>query len=106
MQGISHGQLGAILCYEAGIGLRTGCFCAQPYVRQLLGENEELKNLKDYKAKNIDKLPGMVRISLAAYNNYEEIDRLVDWLKKDRQQQKILFKTICLLPAKLLIPAS
>ena len=92
MQGISHGQLGAILCYEAGIGLRTGCFCAQPYVRQLLGEKEELKKLKDYQAKNMDKLPGMVRISLAAYNNYEEIDRLVDWLKKIANNKKYYLK--------------
>lgn len=92
MQGISHGQLGAALCYEAGIGLRTGCFCAQPYVRKLLGEQDELKFLQAYKEKNPDKLPGMVRISLAAYNRFDEIDVLVDWLKKIEKQKKQYLK--------------
>lgn len=88
MQGISHGQLGAILCYEAGFGLRTGCFCAQPYVRKLLGEKEDIKQLNAYRQKDADKLPGMVRISLAAYNLYEEIDSLISWLKKIEKNKK------------------
>lgn len=98
MQGVNHGQLGAILCYEAGIGLRTGCFCAQPYVRKLLGEQEELKFLNAYKEKNLDKLPGMVRISLAAYNRFDEIDVLVDWLKKIEKHKKQYLKQYTYLP--------
>lgn len=81
MQGFRHAQLGAILCYEAGIGVRTGCFCAQAYVRRLLEEKENLKYLSVYQKKETDKLPGMVRVSLAAYNTKEEIDKLVDYLK-------------------------
>lgn len=88
MKGFSHAQLGAILCFEAGIGVRTGCFCAQGYVRRLLGEKEDLNNLAAYENKEMDRLPGMVRISLAAYNTHAEIDNLVDWLKKIAKNKK------------------
>ncbi len=81
IKGISHGLIGAILCYEAGIGVRTGCFCAQAYVRRLMGEVEDSKRIAAYVQKDIGQLPGMVRVSLAAYNTTEEIDRLVACLK-------------------------
>ena len=32
-----HALVAAILGYEGGIGVRNGCFCAQPYVVRLLG---------------------------------------------------------------------
>jgi selenocysteine lyase/cysteine desulfurase len=72
-----HALVGAILCFEAGIGVRTGCFCAQKYVRQLLGL-EENPTMLNNEAKHT--YPGMVRISLAAYNTKQEIDDLLDWL--------------------------
>jgi selenocysteine lyase/cysteine desulfurase len=82
LPGFNHAQLGAILCGEAGIAVRTGCFCAQPYIRKLMGEKENVKMLSVYQQKEADKLPGMVRISLAAYNTKDEIDVLVRQLKK------------------------
>jgi len=82
LAGLPHSLLGAILCYEAGIGVRTGCFCAQPYVRYLLGESEQLVQCAKNDGSCQEPLPGMVRISLAAYNTTAEIDRLVDWLKR------------------------
>ncbi len=80
LAGISHALVGAVLCYEAGIGIRTGCFCAQSYVRQLLGENEP--DSADMKRWEHEPMPGMVRISLGAYNTREEIDYLVEWLQR------------------------
>lgn len=82
IEDIHHSLVGSILCYEAGIGVRTGCFCAQPYVRKLLGEKEKEDHLKYYENNNIDVIPGMVRISIGAYNTKEEIDYLVEWLKQ------------------------
>ncbi|NLB89105.1 MAG: aminotransferase class V-fold PLP-dependent enzyme [Syntrophomonadaceae bacterium] len=82
IEDIHHSLVGSILCYEAGIGLRTGCFCAQPYVRKLLGENVVEDHLKYYENNNINVIPGMVRISIGAYNTKEEIDYLVEWLKQ------------------------
>lgn len=76
---LSHDLVGAILGFEAGIGLRTGCFCAQKYVRHLLGIRET--DLKFKEGYDLSKLPGMVRISLAAYNTKEEIDYFIKWIK-------------------------
>jgi len=81
IEGMPHALVGAILCFEAGIGVRTGCFCAQKYVRHLLNL-EENAAIVDSLAK--PDYPGMVRISLAAYNTREEIDHLVEWINRIR----------------------
>ncbi|MDD3364988.1 MAG: aminotransferase class V-fold PLP-dependent enzyme [Syntrophomonas sp.] len=81
LKDLPHALVGAILCFEAGIGLRTGCFCAQNYVRHLLGVKEDYQQLEFYERNEIDKIPGMVRISLAPYNTREEIDHLIKWLR-------------------------
>jgi selenocysteine lyase/cysteine desulfurase len=78
---LPHALLGAILCFDAGMGVRTGCFCAQKYVRQLLGLAESDHYLELYDSGRMAKIPGMVRVSLAAYNTREEVDELVRWLK-------------------------
>src|SRR5262249_53594021 len=36
VDGIHHGEVAAVLGYEHGIGIRNGCFCAQPYMAHLL----------------------------------------------------------------------
>lgn len=76
LSGFHHSQLGSILCQEGGIGVRTGCFCAQTYVRKLLGIDTN-QNLLPWSEISHAYWPGMVRISLAAYNSKEEIDHLV-----------------------------
>jgi selenocysteine lyase/cysteine desulfurase len=82
LDGVPHALVAAILGYEGGIGVRSGCFCAQPYVSHLLG-------LSGREASRLDRerthsggshRPGMVRISLAAYNSAEDIDALVEML--------------------------
>ena len=80
LTGMHHAMLGAVLCYEAAIGLRTGCFCAQNYVRQLLGIDPEQEWETAAANNELYRLPGMVRISLAAYNTKQEIDYLSQWL--------------------------
>ncbi|HEX3011850.1 MAG TPA: aminotransferase class V-fold PLP-dependent enzyme [Syntrophomonadaceae bacterium] len=82
IKGISHSLAGAVLCFEAGIGTRTGCFCAQNYVRKLLGQAESSQHIKLYEQNQLDKLPGMVRISLGGYNTFEEVDYFIKWLEK------------------------
>jgi len=76
-----HAQLGSILCHEGGFGVRTGCFCAQAYVRRLLGISFE-QSLSDWSQVSPAHWPGMVRISLAAYNTREEIDQLASLLRQ------------------------
>lgn len=81
LEDIIHNQLGIMLSFEAGIGVRSGCFCAQHYVRKLLDEKNP-SSLSYTSAYAMDNLPGMVRISLAAYNTHDEIDRLISVLKQ------------------------
>lgn len=83
LEGYHHTLVAALLAFHGGIGVRSGCFCAQPYVQRLLGLDEtavvrlQLDRLSG-KAKH---LPGLVRISFGMYNTYDEIDRLVDTLQ-------------------------
>ncbi|HWQ75646.1 MAG TPA: aminotransferase class V-fold PLP-dependent enzyme [Syntrophomonas sp.] len=95
LAGFNPTQLGTILCHEGGIAVRTGCFCAQPYIRKLLGERDNVKLLPFYKNKDPDNLPGMVRISLGAYNTEGEIDAVVNLLKKiasDRRYYQVNYR--------------
>lgn len=62
IDGIHHYDLGVLLD-KMGIAVRTGHHCAQPLMKKL-------------------KLSGTVRISFAVYNTFEEIDYLIEALKK------------------------
>jgi cysteine desulfurase/selenocysteine lyase len=77
-----HALVAAILGYEGGIGVRSGCFCAQPYVAHLLGraESEPGRWLSAPPAGDRSPRPGMVRVSLGAYNTSEDVDVLVELL--------------------------
>ncbi len=84
LKDISYALVSAILSYEAGIGVRHGCFCAHPYVQALLGvgKKETEKFITQIKQNYRAELPGAVRISFGFYNNFEEIDYLTAWLKR------------------------
>jgi cysteine desulfurase/selenocysteine lyase len=86
---VPHALVAAILGYEAGIGVRSGCFCAQPYVMRLLGipERELFRWRREYLAGDRSRKPGMVRISLGAYNDVEDIDALVGMVERIAQSQ-------------------
>lgn len=87
LDGMEHTMLASVLSYEWGIGVRNGCFCAHPYVKDLLGvTNEEFERFSR-KIRQGDRsgLPGFVRISFGLYNTVEEIDRLAEALEDIRQ---------------------
>ncbi|MTI53512.1 aminotransferase class V-fold PLP-dependent enzyme [Geosporobacter ferrireducens] len=79
ISGMPHGTTAAILSYEGGIAVRSGCFCAQPYVQRLLKiPPEEIhERIKDPHVPH----PGLVRISFGLYNTREEIDTLAALLQ-------------------------
>jgi len=87
MDGIPHFLLSAILSYEFGIGVRNGCFCAHPYLLHLLGVSEGDANRIRQSILQHDRrsVPGLVRVSFGLYNNFEEIDYLVDSLERIRR---------------------
>ena len=80
IKGMNHSQVARILSDEAGIAVRNGCFCAQPYVQKLLKvTKEEIEERK----KGISKTyPGFVRLSFGIYNTCKEIDFLTHVLKE------------------------
>ena len=84
LEGTSHFLTAAILGYEGGIGVRSGCFCAHPYVVHLLHLNEDESHRWRNQLLSGDKseMPGMVRASFGCYNNTDDIDRLVEMLHK------------------------
>jgi len=80
MEDVHHNVLAEILSREAGIAVRSGMFCAHPYVQKLLQLSPE--QLEYYRTTPNVPLPGMVRVSLGLYNNVQEIDALLDMLHK------------------------
>ena len=84
IEGVLHSLLAAILGYEGGIGVRSGCFCAHPYVVSLLSlSDSEAESWRDeFLAGDKSNMPGMVRMSLGCYSTEEDVDRLIKMLKK------------------------
>jgi len=84
IEGISHFLVASILGYEGGIGVRSGCFCAHPYVVHLLQLDEHESETWRQQILSGDKsnMPGMVRASFGCYNHFEDIDSLVEMLNR------------------------
>jgi cysteine desulfurase / selenocysteine lyase len=74
-----HGKAAAILGDEWGIGTRSGCFCAHPYVQALLGIDEAGARALASQVQSGRKrgLPGMVRASIGLTSSAEDVDRLI-----------------------------
>lgn len=83
VDGVPHHLVAAILGYEWNIGVRSGCFCAQPYVLKLLGIGPEAQRRMrhDVLHHRRDRLPGLVRISFGIYNTIHDIDILAEALQ-------------------------
>ncbi|MBW8009822.1 MAG: aminotransferase class V-fold PLP-dependent enzyme [Chloroflexi bacterium] len=79
IEGFNHFHVASILGHEFGIGVRNGCFCAQPLVLHLLKLNpEEISITQDQMMQgNRANMPGMVRASFGLYNTIEEVDMLI-----------------------------
>lgn len=76
IQGMHQDKVGELLQDKRGIAVRTGCFCAQPYVMRLLGINNE-ERYKYLVNPKLEK-PGMVRASFGLYNTIEEVDEFLN----------------------------
>ncbi len=89
LDGIPPHLVAAVLGHEWGIGVRSGCFCAQPYVMSLLGLSPKAQQLARYNIlhQRRDLAPGMVRASFGLYNTREEVDVLVGALAAISQKQ-------------------
>jgi selenocysteine lyase/cysteine desulfurase len=78
IEGVSHFLVSAILGYEFGIGVRSGCFCAHPYILHLLGlsagEAEDVR--RRMTAGDRSDMPGLIRLSFGLYNTFEDVDEI------------------------------
>ncbi|WNB87180.1 aminotransferase class V-fold PLP-dependent enzyme [Cellulomonas sp. ATA003] len=65
LEGTPHALLATRLSVEFGIGVRSGCFCAHPYMGRLLGltHDEVARFHADVRAGRRDRVPGAVRAS-------------------------------------------
>lgn len=78
--GIPHQVIARILSEDAGIAVRSGCFCAHPYVQRLLSiSRSEMDMYRSHP--NLIK-PGLVRISFGLYNTFSEIDVFINKINK------------------------
>jgi selenocysteine lyase/cysteine desulfurase len=82
--GFDHAVVAAVLGYEHGVGVRSGCFCAHPYVGHLLEFDRSTALAWFDRVGRGDKResPGMVRISLGCYSVAEDVDRAVRGLEQ------------------------
>lgn len=78
-----HFLAAAILGYEFGIGVRSGCFCAHPYILHLLGLSK--KEASEVRSRMLagdkSEMPGLIRVSFGLYNTLEDVDVLIDALR-------------------------
>ena len=84
VEGMHHYKAAAILGYEGGVGVRSGCFCAHPYVVHLLQlptEDHEAWKKRVLTGDRSD-MPGMVRASFGCYTTTADVDRFVEMLDR------------------------
>lgn len=96
IEGFNHHLLAEILSSERGISVRSGCFCAHPYVQQLLNMPSDF-DINLY-ANNPKTRPGMVRISFGLYNSYYEVDVLIRFLRKLCENKKYYLRKYSITP--------
>ncbi len=84
LEGMSHFLVAAILGHEFGIGVRSGCFCAHPYILHLLRLNPAEASALRQRMLAGDKsdMPGMIRASFGLYNTIEDVEALVEALTR------------------------
>jgi selenocysteine lyase/cysteine desulfurase len=83
MKDLDHGLTAAILNDYFNIAVRNDCFCAHPYVKEMIMddlmsgvENIEMDDIDDY----IELKRGMVRASFGLYSKDEDVHALADAL--------------------------
>ena len=81
IRGVDHGMTAAALNDYFNIAVRNQCFCAHPYVREMITEvlAEEEDDLTDEEIEELAELHrGMVRASFGIYNTHADVDLLAE----------------------------
>ena len=84
VRGVDHAMTAAVLNDYFNIAVRNECFCAHPYVREMITEvlTEESDDLSDEEIERLADLHrGMVRASFGIYNTKADVDLLAEALR-------------------------
>ncbi len=82
MEQADHFKVAAVLGHEYGIGVRSGCFCAHPYLLHLMHIDDAAARQVRARMAEGDRsqMPGLIRASFGLYNTREDVDALVEAL--------------------------
>ena len=85
INGIAHALTAMILNDYFGVAVRNGCFCAHPYVRELITDklSDQSTTLSDEELEILTTMQqGMVRVSFGLYNNEKDVNILCSALQR------------------------
>ena len=81
IEGLDHGLVAAALNDYFNISVRNECFCAHPYVKEMIMD-DLLESVKEMEMEEIEKLihmkQGMVRASFAMYSTLDDANALIE----------------------------
>ena len=82
---MDHGLVASVLNDYFNIAVRNECFCAHPYVEQMLQvthskELDECESRDNHLTWKMEPWMGMVRVSFGIYNSTQDVDKLIDAL--------------------------
>ncbi|MCA0145080.1 aminotransferase class V-fold PLP-dependent enzyme [Blastococcus sp. LR1] len=83
IDGMHHAEIADRLAQEYAIGVRSGCFCAHPYLSRLLGlsRSEVERFHEDARANRSDRVPGAVRVSCSSATPRADVATLGEALR-------------------------
>jgi selenocysteine lyase/cysteine desulfurase len=87
VKGVPHNLVAKELAEMGGIGVRTGCFCAHPLVKKLMGITPFRGQLARFFLELFPRLktttlPGIVRVSIGLENDEHDVDHFIKTLKE------------------------
>ena len=85
IRGMHHSLTAAILNDYFNIAVRNACFCAHPYVREMIADDlgEHMDDLSNEEIEALAELHrGMVRASFGLYNDQKDVDALASALRQ------------------------
>ena len=91
IRGMHHSLTAAILNDYFNIAVRNACFCAHPYVREMITDDlmDQMDGLSNEELEALAELQrGMVRASFGIYNTHADVDALVAALRDISKRQE------------------
>lgn len=92
VSGMDHGLVAAVLNDYHNIAVRNQCFCAHPYVKEMMSEDLEAQfGIIDFgnMSPEFMRKAGMVRASFGLYSTLEDVDLLLSALKDIIQNAEV-----------------